>query len=70
VHAGSATDPIRLPTDSHPTRRHPPPQATSALDTESERIVQAALDNLVVGRTTVVGCRLGFGVREDAGRTG
>ncbi|KAG1679148.1 hypothetical protein FOA52_000503 [Chlamydomonas sp. UWO 241] len=29
-------------------------EATSALDTESERIVQAALDNLIVGRTTVV----------------
>ena len=29
-------------------------EATSALDTESERIVQSALDRLMVGRTTVV----------------
>jgi hypothetical protein len=29
-------------------------EATSALDVESERVVQAALDTLVVGRTTVV----------------
>jgi ATP-binding cassette, subfamily B (MDR/TAP), member 1 len=29
-------------------------EATSALDTESERIVQEALDNVMVGRTTVV----------------
>ena len=29
-------------------------EATSALDAESERVVQAALDALVVGRTTVV----------------
>lgn len=29
-------------------------EATSALDTESERVVQAALDNMIVGRTTVV----------------
>ena len=29
-------------------------EATSALDSESERIVQAALDKMVVGRTTVV----------------
>jgi ATP-binding cassette subfamily B (MDR/TAP) protein 1 len=29
-------------------------EATSALDAESERIVQDALDRLVVGRTTVV----------------
>jgi ABC-type multidrug transport system fused ATPase/permease subunit len=28
-------------------------EATSALDTRSEAIVQAALDRLVVGRTTV-----------------
>ncbi len=38
----------------------PPPQvlcldeATSALDTQSERVVQEALDRMVVGRTTVV----------------
>lgn len=31
-----------------------PSQATSALDVASERVVQAALDALVVGRTTVV----------------
>ncbi len=29
-------------------------EATSALDTESERLIQAALDRLVVGRTTLV----------------
>lgn len=29
-------------------------EATSALDTESERFVQEALDNVMVGRTTVV----------------
>lgn len=29
-------------------------EATSALDTHSERVVQAALDRMVVGRTTVV----------------
>ena len=29
-------------------------QATSALDAESERIVQEALDQITVGRTTVV----------------
>lgn len=29
-------------------------EATSALDTHSERVVQAALDNMIVGRTTVV----------------
>lgn len=29
-------------------------EATSALDTESEKIVQAALDNLMVGRTSIV----------------
>ncbi|KAF3332632.1 ABC transporter B family member 9-like isoform X2 [Carex littledalei] len=29
-------------------------EATSALDTESERVVQEALDNVMVGRTTVV----------------
>lgn len=29
-------------------------EATSALDAESERIVQDALDRLMVGRTTVV----------------
>ncbi len=29
-------------------------EATSALDTESERIVQDALDRMIVGRTTVV----------------
>ena len=29
-------------------------EATSALDTRSERMVQAAIDNLAVGRTTVV----------------
>ncbi len=29
-------------------------EATSALDAESERIVQEALDRLMVGRTTVV----------------
>ena len=29
-------------------------EATSALDAESERVVQEALDNLMVGRTTVV----------------
>ena len=29
-------------------------EATSALDTESEKIVQAALDNLMVGRTSFV----------------
>lgn len=29
-------------------------EATSALDSESERVVQAALDRMVVGRTTVV----------------
>uniref|UniRef100_A0A7R9VCA0 Uncharacterized protein n=1 Tax=Chlamydomonas euryale TaxID=1486919 RepID=A0A7R9VCA0_9CHLO len=29
-------------------------EATSALDTESERLVQKALDNLVVGRTTII----------------
>lgn len=29
-------------------------EATSALDTESERVVQAALDELMVGRTTLV----------------
>jgi len=29
-------------------------EATSALDTESERLIQAALDQLVVGRTTLV----------------
>lgn len=29
-------------------------EATSALDTESERLVQAALDHLMVGRTTLV----------------
>jgi ATP-binding cassette subfamily B (MDR/TAP) protein 1 len=29
-------------------------EATSALDTQSERIVQEALDRMVVGRTTVV----------------
>ena len=30
------------------------PQATSALDAESERVVQEALDRLMVGRTSVV----------------
>jgi len=35
----------------------PTPKATSALDVESERVVQAALDSLVVGRTTVVSAR-------------
>ena len=29
-------------------------EATSALDVESERVVQGALDNVVIGRTTVV----------------
>lgn len=29
-------------------------EATSALDAESERVVQDALDKLMVGRTTVV----------------
>ncbi len=29
-------------------------EATSALDTRSEQVVQAALDNMIVGRTTVV----------------
>jgi subfamily B ATP-binding cassette protein MsbA len=29
-------------------------EATSALDTESEKIVQAALDSLMVGRTSFV----------------
>ena len=29
-------------------------QATSALDSESEKLVQAALNGLMVGRTTVV----------------
>ena len=29
-------------------------EATSALDTESEKIVQAALDKLMIGRTTFV----------------
>ncbi len=29
-------------------------EATSALDTESERVVQAALDKLMKGRTTLV----------------
>ena len=29
-------------------------EATSALDVESERVVQEALDNVVIGRTTVV----------------
>ncbi len=29
-------------------------EATSALDTESERLIQAALDRLVAGRTTLV----------------
>jgi len=29
-------------------------EATSALDTESERLVQDALDNLVKGRTTIM----------------
>ncbi len=29
-------------------------EATSALDSESERIVQQALDKIIVGRTTVV----------------
>ncbi|MBK6356022.1 MAG: lipid A export permease/ATP-binding protein MsbA [Betaproteobacteria bacterium] len=29
-------------------------EATSALDTESERLIQAALDTLIVGRTTLV----------------
>jgi len=29
-------------------------EATSALDSESERVVQAALDTMIVGRTTVV----------------
>ena len=29
-------------------------EATSALDTESEKIVQAALDELMVGRTSFV----------------
>jgi ATP-binding cassette subfamily B protein len=32
----------------------PSPQATSALDSANEAAVQAALDNLMVGRTTVV----------------
>eukprot|EP01023_Acetabularia_acetabulum_P035766 TRINITY_DN33758_c0_g1_i2.p1 TRINITY_DN33758_c0_g1~~TRINITY_DN33758_c0_g1_i2.p1 ORF type:complete len:183 (+),score=40.25 TRINITY_DN33758_c0_g1_i2:71-619(+) len=29
-------------------------EATSALDTQSERLVQEALDNMIIGRTTVV----------------
>ena len=29
-------------------------EATSALDAESERIVQDALDNVMVGRTTII----------------
>ncbi len=44
-----------------PSSRHRPctqvlclDEATSALDTQSERVVQEALDRLVVGRTTVV----------------
>lgn len=32
----------------------PQDEATSALDTESERVVQDALDRLMVGRTTLV----------------
>lgn len=36
-------------------------EATSALDVESERVVQAALDALVVGRTTVVRVGVGLG---------
>lgn len=29
-------------------------EATSALDSKSERIVQEALDNVIVGRTTII----------------
>ena len=49
-----------MPTASSPTRRAENPEilildeATSALDTESEKLVQDALNKLLVGRTSVV----------------
>jgi hypothetical protein len=39
---------------SHPLLPPSPPTPPSSQDTESERIVQDALDQLVVGRTTLI----------------
>jgi ABC-type transport system involved in Fe-S cluster assembly fused permease/ATPase subunit len=43
---------------------------TTALDAESEALVQAALENLMKGRTTLVSCKLADWVEWMAGSPG